>query len=385
MGYETFQRLPYLSTHAEAAKRLAATKPIRKTKENADGPTIYPLAERKDNYKFSIRKVGDADTHPNPSANPNSRYQPCPGAQDGDIELLLYRMTLITFHQDDTLTIHSMYTHWNSADTYFIREILRRYLEDVVTNRGRLVMTPRIGDKIVIPHKGHLRLRYATTASTATHTHTLTPVAAPVLTTYRLNRKATNEVRARYGEFYRYVKGMVALRKERKENRYYDYHNEEQVVDITYTVSISEEELESTLSLLPSTRPDKLALATKPAINTATYKAKVDGGYEQAVSREPYEHWLAGVEAFLTLVRTSAEDPEQHEKFRQAFVWLAFVAGKSGYYRPKSFSVEAQEFGKTLDEIIFKYHSEEVFEKVQAKQGSVPSVKYDKWVTREHA
>jgi hypothetical protein len=36
-----------------------------------------------------------------------------------------------------------------------------------------------------------------------------------------------------------------------------------------------------------------------------------------------------------------------------------------------------------MDEIIFKYHSEEVIEIAPAKEGTVPTAKYLKWVTRD--
>ena len=49
------------------------------------------------------------------------------------------------------------------------------------------------------------------------------------------------------------------------------------------------------------------------------------------------------------------------------------------------FTLEPESFGKVMDEIIFKYHSEEVFELVQAKPNTVPSLKYETWVTRESA
>ena len=89
-------------------------------------------------------------------------------------------------------------------------------------------------------------------------------------------------------------------------------------------------------------------------------------------------------EMILALAKTPADDPEQHEKFRQAFVWLAFYTfGAWEANHKHTIMVEVDAFGKAMDEIIFKYHSEEVFERVPAKHGAIPNLKYEAWVTRE--
>lgn len=393
MGYESFHRLPYISTHAEAAKRLADTQPIRKTKANADGPTIYPLGERRDNYKFGIRKVGDADTHPNPKNAPNHSYKTCPGAQDGDIELLLYRTPVITFHTDGTLTIMCTYTRWSSSDCAFLRETLGRYVNDVVTNRGRLVITTVAGTKVVVPTKESIRLRPSTNPLNLS-ANTLVPVTPSTLIGHRLNRTKTNEVRARYGEFYRYMKGMIGVRKQLQERTYYDRFTGTRVWDESmYVVHISKDEVIETMPTVTTDRGLRfvsplaskvsLDLTAKPPIYTTRYQySKEAERYVTEDSTEPYELWRAATQAFLALVNTPATNEDQHEKFRQAFVWLAVVA-YGDMYEPKDMDVEAYAIGKTMDEIIFKYHSEEVIEEVHIEQGRVPPFKYNKWLTRE--
>lgn len=393
MSYQTYHRLPYLSTYAEALERLLNTQPLRKTKANADDPTIYPLGERRDGRKFSIRKVGDTGSNPNPKGDPNSYYKTCPGAQDDDIELLLYRTPVVTFHQDGTLTIMCTYTRWSSSDCYFISETLGRYVRDVVTNRGRLVITTRAGTKIVVPTKESIRLRPNINAPGHT-SNTLVPIAPSTLIGHRLNRTKTNEVRARYGEFYRYMKGMIGVRKQLQERKYYDRFTGTQVWDeATYVVPITKDEIIETLPTMTTDQGlrfqttlnsgKSMDLTKKPPIHTTRYRYDKEAErYTTEDTTEPYELWRAATEEFLELVSTPATNENQHEQFRCAFVWLAVVA-YGDLYEPKDMDVEAYSIGKTMDEIIFKYHSEEVIEEVHIEQGKVPPFKYNKWLTRE--
>ena len=393
MSYQTYHRLPYLSTYAEALERLLNTQPLRKTKANADDPTIYPLGERRDGRKFSIRKVGDTGSNPNPKGDPNSYYKTCPGAQDGDIELLLYRTPVVTFHQDGTLTIMCTYTRWSSSDCAFLRETLGRYVRDVVTNRGRLVITTRAGTKIVVPTKESIRLRPNINAPGHT-SNTLVPIAPSTLIGHRLNRTKTNEVRARYGEFYRYMKGMIGVRKQLQERKYYDRFTGTQVWDeATYVVPITKDEIIETLPTMTTDQGlrfqttlnsgKSMDLTKKPPIHTTRYRYDKEAErYTTEDTTEPYELWRAATEEFLELISTPATNENQHEQFRCAFVWLAVVA-YGDLYEPKDMDVEAYSIGKTMDEIIFKYHSEEVIEEVHIEQGKVPPFKYNKWLTRE--
>jgi hypothetical protein len=384
MSYSSYRYIPYLDNYTEAFKVFSTTEPIRGSK-----PVRVPLGRRQDSTKFGISK-----------------------AENGDIALTLYGHTGIVFHQPTnptdsntgSLTIGDpsgkRHWRWSSCDSYFILSVLGRYIKSARTDRGRLVLETRDDQKFVLESKGNLTLAYTK------NTHTLTPADTeqPTHYTYRLNRQATNNVRARYGEFYRYMKGMIGVRKELKVSQYFNYRDHENVIDEEYIIRVSEQEqlgvipqVEQTHDWRGNTLQAKHTIpdpecpmnernpVEKPAKLTLKYEQDPDcpeGRYRQIESGEMYDKWVAATQEFLSLITTPADDPDQHEKFRQAFVWLARFSSHRTY-RIEEFAISVGAVQKTIDEIIFKWHSEEVIERVPAKPNTVPSGKYLKWVTRE--
>jgi hypothetical protein len=286
--------------------------------------------------------------------------------------------------------------------------VLGRYIKSARTDRGRLVLETRDDQKFVLESKGNLTLTYTIGNADQpiyNRTRTLTPVSSsnPVLHTYRLNRQATNNVRARYGEFYRYMKGMIGVRKELQQHSYYDRPSGETVIDEYYAIPFTGEEL---MGVIPTvTESHRIFKATelrfdpdnpmvdcnptdKPPMLTLKYEEDPDcpeGRYRQVETRDRYNKWVASTQEFLSLISVPTSDPDQHEKFRQAFVWLGHFTGVGSYrsMRVDAIRVEVGAMQKTIDEIIFKWHSEEVIERVPAKPNTVPSARYMKWVTRE--
>ena len=214
MSYSSYRYIPYLDNYTEAFKVFSTTEPIRGSK-----PVRVPLGRRSDSNKFGISKD-----------------------LNGDIHLSLYGHTGIVFHQPTnptnptdsntgSLTIGDTSGkrtwRWSSCDSYFILSVLGRYIKSARTDRGRLVLETRDDQKFVLESKGNLTLTYTignADQSIYNRTLKLTPADTeqPTHYTYRLNRQATNNVRARYGEFYRYMKGMIGVRKELKVSQYFN-------------------------------------------------------------------------------------------------------------------------------------------------------------------
>jgi hypothetical protein len=182
------------------------------------------------------------------------------------------------------------------------------------------------------------------------------------------------------------------VRKQAHESRWYDRIRDEYVVDTNYTVTIPREEWQA---VVPMKETNHGLIPVDPFYHASPLRkvAKVrtlreyDEVTETVIDKQStllYDEWLAVTKIFLALARTPADDPDQHEKFRQAFVWLVFftVGAWTARHR-EDLRIEDMAFGKRMDEIIFKYHSEEVFERVPAKHGVVPNLKYESWVTRE--
>lgn len=400
MSYASYERLPGISSYMTAKTRLSVTQPLRATgKKTEDAPTFkrYPLSANRRDTQFLIREVGDAASEP---CGAHYDYKSAPGAKDGDIELLLYKQPVITFHktpdgsegQNEFTLSPGWYGRWSSADCYFIGNILYRYFAQQRTTRDHLVLSTHTGERYTIKPKAHMRFKYDEA------TRTLTPVQDEVQTTLRLNRKATNIVRARYGEFYRYMKGMIGVRKEQHEQKFYDHRTQTTLVVAETRITIPAEEWQSVvpmepvaprkgvrqiLSRLPVTKYMEHNPMHKPAklssrheLNPATnrWEAMTDGGQ--------YKGWLEVTEELITLASSPNTDPDQHEKFHKAFVFLAFYA-LGGRVGVQDLVVEPRELNQAADTIIFKYHSEEVFERVPVKEGAMPNLKYESWITRE--
>jgi len=384
MSYSSYGYIPCLDNYTEAFKVFSTTEPIRGSK-----PVRVPLGRRSDSTKFGISKD-----------------------LNGDIRLSLYGHTGVVFHQPTnptdsntgSLTIGDTsgkrQWRWSSCDSYFILSVLGRYIKNARTDRGRLVLETRDDQKFVLESKGNLTLTYNKNALKLTPADT----EQPTHYTYRLNRQATNNVRARYGEFYRYMKGLIGVRKELKVSQYFNYRDQENVIDEEYIIRVSEQEqlgvipqVEQTHDWRGNTLQAKHTIpdpecpmnernpVEKPAKLTLKYEQDPDcpeGRYRQIESGEMYDKWVAATQEFLSLISVPTSDPDQHEKFRQAFVWLARFSSHRTY-RIEEFAISVGAVQKTIDEIIFKWHSEEVIERVPAKPNTVPSGKYLKWVTRE--
>lgn len=367
MTYASYRRLPSLNNYSDA---LARTKvePIR-----GSSPPSYPLADRRYHRSFAIRLVEES----------------------GDVELLLYGKPVVTFHkpqegQAERLTIRQAYTYWSSAECHFITELLPRFVACARTTKSRLVLKMRDGSTVVASKGQEL-------AMTIDHeARTLRPAAMELIahTVLRLNRARANAVRARYGEFFRYLKGMVGVRKQETAFQFQSRPYHIVVFSVEELLSVVPTETEETVKGLRSTVPltnvryaRRYAgnpISRKPPRLSAQYLySEIEHKSEVHYSAGPYEQWLANTQEFLALCSTPADDPDQFEKFRQAFVWLGFYIQAPHTRAGYEIKVEAKDISERFNEIIFKYHSEEVFERVPAKPNSVPSVKYEQWITRE--
>lgn len=376
MATSAYEQINPLNSYADAVKYIEKTKPIR-------GSGNIPLGKRRDNDRFRIEKLAN-----------------------GDIACWHYDVQLVTYHPDGTVTIDPTNNvhirsgkrtpYWSTSDTYFIGEILYAYYLSVNTRRGVLMIKDRRSDEkfLLEPTKAyHFKLDH--------DKRTLTPMdEANGLPTLKLNRTATNNVRQRYGQFYRYMKGMLGVRKEVHEHTYFDTYGDE-VHDSFQTVMFTAGEFAEVVPLAErQERHMKTATkyfdwmtygklpCDKPPVNSqrGEYDA-VSGSYVVKYVTEPYEKWKANTETLLAWMSATEDDPEQHDKYRKAFSLIGVCAAENRHRLIPNleitFSVRVEKIQKMADEIIFKYHSEEVLEPTTLKPGLVPSTKYESWVTRD--
>lgn len=389
MSYSSYTRLPAVNNYEDALARTSVA-PIKGSE-----PLSYPLGERRYHRSFGIRIVGDEASKPT-----RSTYRPAPTAAAGDVELLLFGFPVITFHvgsrHSGTLTLMTD-RYWGASDCRFILELLYGYIADASTSKRRLVLKMRSGERLVVAHGKSLTLNLNASD------RTLTPVTPEAVehTVLRLNRAKANAIRAEYGEFFRYLKGMVGVRKYQLDVDEYPYLSSMYGSD-TYLVKLTADELTGVVPTEPvepvvglrssapltnvrfARRYASFGIVGKPPRRVQRYVYdEVDNKTTIIPDGRPYLQWLRNTQEFLALCKTPADNVDQFERFRQAFVWLAFYTQPTSARPDRDIVVEAPMFSERLNEIIFKYHSEEVFDRVPAKPGSVPSTKYDKWVTRD--
>ena len=350
MSYASYSTIQPLSTFADALKYVTSTTPIRGSKN------IIPLGDRRYSSDFSIRKT-----------NPNT------------IECLLANHPLVTFTRGEggteTITITSggrtrvgSWVYSDVTEAYFIKNLLRHYIADAAMHKRTLRLTLVDGRKVGV------RVGEPLTAEPSGRC--LTFVSDVRLRGWQLNRKACNSVRKQYGGFYRYVKGMISLRKE--------------------NITLFGHRVVKNVITIPSTEME-LAVTHKGRDGWLTAKPMVGEIQKESWCHERgmwdrtpvnlYANWVRNVEGLLTFVRDEGET--QHESWHKAFLMLAYSVKfreiPNDYSNPSAGSTYicyAPETLKVLDEIIFKWHSKEVFEMVTLEIGQVPNPDYEKWVDR---
>jgi hypothetical protein len=331
---------------------LETTAPIRGLK-----PECIPLGERRYHNAFSIRK-----------------------GEEGAVECLLYGRAIVIFKPDETITLISGVwdgrVRWGDVgEAYFIKNLLYYYVADAVMQERVVRITLRSGGQ------NKLALVAGVPVVVKPNEHqTLTLVSNARAMGWRINRSAANAVRKQYGDFYRYVKSMVALRVE-------DIHNL-----LTISLSIDEVQLaipeageEERGTRLVNKYVRSNFLLYKPPIGVGiAHRWNSDTGKPDEFPRNRHAEWAKNMELFLTNVRDKGET--QHESWHKAFVMLAYTCfleeGRLAH-DAASLLCRGDTLLKALDQILFQWHSSYVLEQVELAQGQVPNRHYESWVDRQ--
>lgn len=386
--YPTYNRLPAIGSHTHAAKLFSGIKPIR-----GRSPAIYPLGQRNKADEFSIRQT-----------------------LFGDIQCLHYSVPLVTFHHDGRVILglgegpekpdaprppHTI-RRWTISDAVFVEAILRfNYVEHASTTGGRLLLKMRDGRQFIVNS-----VTEGMAFSISPEAKTMQPADEKAAMTLRINRAAANNVRARYGAFLRYAKGMIAVRRQTGvKSRVWSYaHNryEDLVMQFMELApgELAHAHAEATLAgdearydFIPQYRERVLLvqLANKPPISSLVSVNMEGKGMAAIHSAKPYEEWKRCMHRFLGLITPA--DPSHmtdadYANFAQAFnrVLLEcymnsmFTGAPTPDHAPR---IPVADIHEKLNELLFKYFSEEVFEWAQVN-GTTPSRKYEGWLTCAH-
>lgn len=320
MGYATVRHLPTVFNYQTALKIYNSNEPIRGRK-----PEIRPFGRRKDADTYSIRKNGEA------------------------IELVLYKTPVITIHDNDEVEV--FINGYATVSTHqFIGQVLGAGVSASGVRRTTVLTIDK--NKYTIADEDKLRLKYE-----GGNWHVLN---AKTQWGWRLRRAEVTNVRAKYGEFYKYLKGFVNLRTERiKPHRWSDI--EVNVVNVQVT------EYKEVFGNLVSLR-------------AYTFMNKRGKQHIRYVSVSP-EQYRGSSEAFECLIRPDQPEEHKHTNFYKAALLLVAKCDDDAMdIRADSVVATAKHIVPTLDEVLFMMNADTVLERYELAMGKVSSGIYEDWM-----
>ena len=282
---------------------------------------VRPLGNRKnDSYRIAKRI--------NP-LNDTTSYQ-----------CILYRTPVVEFKPDGDVEIN-MGGWVSTANRTFIERIL--HLSCYSKNGSSVLCLGNNAEaQLVVLHK---------TKTTVIRRQEVYPftwelvVSEPVYET-QLNKKKANAVRAQYSEFEKYLKGMVNLRTEQREVKHYTGGRYE---------------------LPPSVRFDKTEFADMEVV-----------AFRSDVRTESFP---------VELMANDQPEESKHSNFYKAALEIVMAIRGGASVRllanAADVHVQADSLLPKFREIVYRHHSDEVFEKVLLPVGKAASKKYDSWVKRK--
>jgi len=318
MGYATVMKVPRMYSYADALKKHDETKPLR-----GRDPEIRPLGNRRDADTYHIRKNGEA------------------------IELVLYKTPVITFMPDGEVVIYT--GTYNTVSTHqFIKQVLGISAQGV---RNSSVLTAG-GSKFVIGADEKMRL--------ARDNSEWRVLNATVQYGWKLNRKAITNVRSRYGEFYKYLKGFVSLRTE-------SIYIHTWANDAKDCVVVQQSEFKNAFGgIAPLSEYRYMDKRGKQQINWVAVK--------------PHQ-FEASSNAFESLIRPDQPEEDKHNNFYKAALALVMKQDDDRMdMRTDEIKVLAKKIVPLLDEVLFMRHAEEVLVREALPMGKVSTGTYDKWM-----
>lgn len=279
--------------------------------------TIRPLSDRGAVDTYSIRKH---------ESQGQVRY-----------ECWMYRTPVVTYFENGNITFEL--GNWPSAST-------RTFIAEVTgfscgVKDGTSYISLPMG-KVVMPSNGPTTVRRSYDGAR------WELVCSIKVTEVQLQRKEANNVRARYKEFSAYVNNMIKLRAETL-----TYANMQVLrVDIT--------EFDEHLHVLPGWQLPWRELRAKKSVGA---------GYAEVNK------------VFFALINPDQPEHCKIHNFYTAFLYLIAAVHNIGSFSnfTSKFSIPVETVTNALKEVMYKYHSDEVFKVVELPVGKVPNKKYEKW------
>jgi len=323
LGYATVQRVPRIHDYAQALRIHDNTKPLR-----GRSPEIKPLGARRDADTYHIRKAGNV-------------------VFGESIELVLYKTPVITFMPDGEVVLFI-----DSYNTVATQQFISHVLGIGANGVRRTTVLTINNSKYTLADKDKLRLRKGDRGW-----EVLNPFQQ---WTWRLDRKAVTNVRAQYGEFYKYLKGFVNLRTERMAVSRWQLEEKD-------FVCVQQSEFKSVCG---GTFPmSEYAYMDKRGKQSLDWNPVKPHQYEKS----------AGM--FEKLIRSDQPEEDKHTNFyKAALLLVAKLETDRMDIRTDSVRVRSKHIVPLLDDVLFMIHAHQVLVRKALPQGKVSSGIYEHWM-----
>jgi len=322
MGYATVQRVPRIHDYAQALRIHDNIKPLR-----GRSPEIKPLGARRDADTYHVRMNGEA------------------------VELVLYRTPVITFMPDGEVVLFI-----DSYNTVATQQFISHVLGIGANGVRRTTVLTINNSKYTLANQDKLRLRRGDRGW-----EVLNPMQQ---WTWRLDRKAVSNVRAQYGEFYKYLKGFVSLRTEHMAVSRWQLEEKD-------FVCVQQSEFKSAF---------KSALGSMTSVRSYAY---MDKRGRQSLDWNPVkpEQYKASSNAFACLIRPDQPEEDKHNNFyKAALLLVAKLEVDSMDIRVDSVRVRSKHIVPLLDDVLFMMNAHQVLVRKALPQGKVSSGIYENWM-----
>jgi hypothetical protein len=353
--------LPLIRSYADALLRFQKTKPIRGRAEdkpkwnNTSSPTpVIPLGRREDVDTYSMRKT-----------------------EEGNIEFVNYRHALLTYTPDNLIHITPKYM--GLMDSGMIERVLGI---DAWLDRRKIGI--KVNDERHIIEAGKTLVLKYDAESTENY---LSVVEKETVFSYYVNRKASNNVRAQYSGFSQYLHGFLQLRKNMEDN----------------AISISMTEIADCIGYEYSEHP-VWALGNKPHAREKVWKPNIDAirfindkpqgvyclhKYKLGVGDIQERHWIMyekQAKAFMELASNGQDEGTRTDNYYRATLTLLTLSLGYMHRNPKEGEdmvvvIPVSRVEKLWDDVVLKYHSDEMLESRPLKPNQLPNEKYNRYVT----
>ena len=347
--------LPLIRNHADAKLRLQKTKPIRgrspeiRDKYNPDVPTpCIPLGRREDIDIYSIRQ-----------------------GEGGNIELLNYRMPLLTYTPDNKIIISPKYM--GLMESGMVSRVL-----------GVTAWLDRKKIGITIDEERHV-IKAGGSLTLSCEGECLSVLEKEVVYSHYVNRKASNNVRAQYSGFMKYLHGFLQLRKNMDTN-------ELRMSMMEIADNIGYEYKEQGVWRLNKT-VEKMQV-WQPALESVKLMEFKPQGYRclalVGTTDNAETLWSAysrQCKSFMAAISNNqAEGGKVDNYYRMTLTLLAlsmpYTHNKPEVGKDMTVDISVGAVERMLDKVMMQWHSDEMIEKRPLKPNQLPNDKYESYITK---